>query len=96
MRAGSLIKKCQAFLEGLDDLVVAVPDRRAEFVLPKIVPDVLHRVQFGCVGRQGQQGDIVGHLQLLTFLVPSGTVADQYCMGARRDLSADLNQVQVH
>jgi hypothetical protein len=67
---------------GLDDILVGIPNSGAEFVLPQVVPDVFHRIQFGCVGRQGQQRDIVGHHQFLAPLVPSRTVADQYGMDA--------------
>ena len=81
---------------GLDDCLVAVPDQGAELVVSQIFPDVLHRVQFRRVGRQGQQRDVVGHAQSAAGLVPAGAVAEQDGMGARRDLGADLFQMLTH
>jgi hypothetical protein len=37
---------------GLDNLLVAVPDGRTKFVLPKVIPNLLHGVQLGTVRRQ--------------------------------------------
>ena len=62
---------------GLDDGVVGVPDCRAEVVLPRPVPDVLHRVRFWCGGGQGRQYDGVGNLWMLAPWLPSATVADR-------------------
>jgi len=81
---------------GVLDCLVAVPDAQAELVAAQILPDVLDRVQFGCVGRQRQQGDVVGDGQTLAGLVPSGAVAHEHGMSARRDLAADLAQMLGH
>jgi hypothetical protein len=79
-----------------DDVVVAVPDEPAELIGPQIVPDVFHRVQLWRIGWQGQQGNVVRYAQCPALLVLPGSVADQPCVGARSDLSADLLQMFVH
>ena len=60
----------------LDDGVVAVPDQTAEFVGAQVVPAVVHGVEFGGIGWQRQQGDVVGDQQGAALLVPSSAVAD--------------------
>src|ERR1700750_146571 len=60
---------------GGDNFLIAVPDPLAEFVATEIVPDVLHRIEFRRVGRQGQQRDVVGDAQSAARLVPPGPVA---------------------
>jgi len=64
----------------LDDVVVTLPDSSAELVAAEILPDVLDRIEFGCVGRQAKQGDVPGHGQSLSRLMPAGSVADQHGM----------------
>src|SRR6185369_8088859 len=75
---------------GGDNFLIAVPDPFAEFVATEIVPDVLHRIEFRRVGRQGQQRDVVGDAQSAARLVPTGTVAHHDGMRAKRNLCADL------
>src|SRR3954463_7212817 len=77
---------------GVDDVVVGVPDPGAELVLAQVVPDVFHRVQLGTVGRQGKQGEIGRHLQLLAPLMPASPVADQDGTRTWRYLGADFLQ----
>ena len=64
-------------LTGVEDVLIGLPDEGAEFVLPEIGPDVLHRVQLGRIRRQRQQGDVVWNLQLLAPLMPTRAVTDQ-------------------
>jgi hypothetical protein len=59
-------------------------------------PDDLHQVQFRRIRRQLNQGDVVRNPEPLALLVPSGTVADQHGVCARRHLGADLLEVLVH
>jgi hypothetical protein len=76
---------------GVEDLVIAVPDTGGEFVGPQVVPDIVHRVQFWAVGRQGQQDDVAGQLEFAAGLMPAGTIADQRCDGTWCNLGADLS-----
>lgn len=80
----------------IDDVVDAVPDGEAEIILAEILPDVFNRVQFRTIGRQRHQGDIVGHPQSLSGLVPTRTVEHDHGMRARCDMEADLLEVQAH
>ena len=41
----------------------------------EVVPDILDRVEFWCLGRQREQGDVVGHDEVVGD-VPSGAVED--------------------
>lgn len=75
---------------------VGIPNQGAEFILPEIGPDIFHWVEFGRVGWKGQQGYVVGDDQHLAALMPACAVADQYGVGARRDLEADFLQMRVH
>src|SRR4051794_9054609 len=45
---------------GRDDRLVVRPDAMAELVLPQVLPHVLDRVQLGRVGRERQQGEVLG------------------------------------
>ena len=49
---------------GIDDGVVAVEDTIAELVLAQVLPDILDRIEFGRIGRQLEQADVVRHLEL--------------------------------
>jgi len=81
---------------GVDDGVVAAPNRCAELVLAQVMPDVLHGVQLWRVGRQAQQRDVARHMQPPAGLVPACAVADQHGVRARRHIDADFLQVLVH
>ena len=83
-------------MTGVEDGVVGGPDACAQLVLAQIVPDVFHWVEFGGIGRQGQQCDVVGDHQLAAPLMPAGSVAHQYGVSPRRDLGADLHEMFVH
>ena len=45
---------------GGDDGRVAVPDETAELVCAEVFPDVFHWVQLGCIGRQWEEGYVLG------------------------------------
>ena len=60
------------------------------------MPDIFHWVQLRRVGWQGQEGDVVGHLQPPTRLVPAGAVADEDGVRTWGHLSADLLEMLVH
>jgi len=53
-------KKVSSLAARIDDDLVAVPDDGSKFVAAQILPDVFGRVQFGLIGRQRQQGDVLG------------------------------------
>jgi hypothetical protein len=48
------------FGAGGEDIVVAVPDEVGEFVGAQVCPDGLHWVRLGRIGREMEQGDVVG------------------------------------
>src|SRR6476620_7785790 len=58
-----LHKLVPGFAAGIDDGLVASPELMTEPVLAHVFPDILDRVQLGRIGRQGQQHDIVGHIE---------------------------------
>lgn len=79
----------------LDDLFVRIEDAVGEPVVAHELPNVLGGVQFGSLGRQGQDGDVVGQKELLGG-VPAGLVEDENGMCAGIDRGADLCEVDVH
>jgi putative DNA methylase len=89
-------QKVPSILASLEDGIVTVPDQGTKFVGSQIGPDILHRVQLGRVGRQGNHDDVVRLFELATALMPAGAVANQRCAGARSNLCADFLQMQVH
>ena len=68
----------------LDDIVVGAEDTVGEPVVAHELPDVLDRIELGRAWRQGQDGDIGGHVELARG-VPAGLVHDQDGVGARGD-----------
>ena len=84
------------FGASVEDFIVAVPHCRGEFVGAQKFPDVLHWVEFGRIGRQGHENDVVGQFERASALMPAGAVADQRGDGAGRDLGADLGQMKAH
>lgn len=81
---------------GVDDGFVAVEDAIAELVLPQILPDVFGWVEFGRVGRQFEQTDVVRYFELATGLMPTGAVEQYNCMAAAGNMTANFGEVQVH
>jgi len=80
----------------LDDGGVTLEDTVAEVVLAQELPDVLHRVQFGRIGRWMKEADVFWDPQLAACLMPSGSVKEQDGVTAGRHLAADLLKMQVH
>ena len=80
---------------GLDDGVVGVVDAQGEVVLAQILPDVLDRVEFGGVGRQTEERDVVWWCEGMAG-VPAGAVEHEYGMSAWSHRAADLAQMEVH
>jgi transposase len=81
---------------GIADGVVGVPDLEAEQVRSQVLPDVFSGIEFGRIGRQRQQCDVIGHAQSAAGLVPSGAVEHEQGVGALGDLGTDLGEVQAH
>ena len=75
--------------------MVTVEDREGALVGAQIGPDVFNRIQFGRIGRQGQERDGVGHGEALRA-VPSRPVEDQDGMGSGGNSVGDLGQIGVH
>lgn len=80
----------------VDDSIVGLEHAIAELVTSQIGPDVLDWIELGTVGRQVQQGDVVGHAQLVAGLVPASTVDGEHSVRPGRDTCADLIEVQAH
>lgn len=80
----------------IDDGFVIVEDAVAELVLTQVLPDVLDRIEFGRIGRQLEQADVVRHVELAAGLMPACTVEQHDSMAAWAHVAADLGEVQVH
>jgi hypothetical protein len=74
---------------------VTVPNTGGKLVGAGEFQDVLHRVQLGGVGREGQQRDVVRHLEF-PCLVPAALSQSSAAIEPGRDLGADLMEMQVH
>src|ERR1039458_8690184 len=60
----------------VEDVVVTVEYGNRELVAAQIFPDVFDWVEFGRVGRQGDEGDVVGNGEILGDVI-ARTVEDQ-------------------
>ena len=58
-------------------------------------PDVLHRIELRRVGRQRDEGDVGGNLELLGDVM-AGPVENERGVSAGRDVAGDLGQAQRH
>ena len=63
----------QALLQLPDDGVQVVEHSIGKLLLAQFIPDMFLRIQFGCVGRQAQQPDVLGDRQVFG-LGGTGTV----------------------
>jgi len=52
----------EAGAELIDDGAQRRKDSVTDIILPQVVPEVFHRVEFGAVGREGQQVKVRGNL----------------------------------
>src|ERR1039457_4851242 len=77
----------------VEDVVVTVEYGNRELVAAQIFPDVFDWVEFGRVGRQGDEGDVVGNGEILGDVI-ARTVEDQSGVAAWSDLTPDLGQMQ--
>ena len=85
MKAGLINELVPSLATERDDFFVGFEDAVRQPVVAHELPDVLHRVQLGCSGRQGQQRDVGGNVEP-GGRVPSGAVEDEDGMGVWRDL----------
>ena len=79
----------------IEDVVVGAEDAIGEPVVADQLPDVFDRVELGRFGRQRDQGDVEGDIELVGE-VPAGLVEQQHGMGSRRHRSGDFCQMQRH
>jgi hypothetical protein len=79
----------------LQNVIAAVPNARVEFVLAEVLPDILHRVEFGAIDWQMQQNDVVRHKNFTAGLMQAGAVADHHRAGTCGNLAADLGKMPV-
>lgn len=79
----------------LDDGVLVIEDADREPVGSQVLPDVLDRVQFRAIGRERDEGDVVGNDQRVSA-VPAGSVEHQHGLGAQRNGSGYLGKMGVH
>jgi hypothetical protein len=77
----------------IDDVLVVIIDGDGELVLSQVLPNVLHRIEFWRIGRQGQKGDVVWRLEIRSGMVSSAVESED---GVRPfcDLLADLRQMK--
>ena len=74
---------------GVHVVVVGVVDPGIEKVMSEELKEVLDRVQFWGIGRQEEQRDVVGEVEIMGGM-PSGLVEDNDGMDAVGDLGADF------
>ena len=79
----------------LKDVVVGPEDTIGEPVVAHELPDIFDRVEFGRLGRQRHQGDVVGDVELVGK-VPAGLIEQQNGVGSRRHHLRDFRQMQRH
>ena len=63
--------------------------------MPEELEEVFDGVQFWGIGRQEEQRDVVGEIEIVGGM-PSGLVEDDDGMGAFGDLGADFRKMQAH
>jgi hypothetical protein len=86
-------EECPGIACLVEDVVVTVEYGNRELVAAQIFPDVFDWVEFGRVGRQGDEGDVVGDGEILGDVI-ARTVEDQSGVAAWSDLTTDLGQMQ--
>ena len=79
----------------VEDVVAGAEDAVGEPVLPHELPDVFDRVELGRLGRQRQQGDVVGDVELVGH-VPAGLIEHDQGVGAWLDGERDLVEMELH
>lgn len=80
---------------GIDDVLIGVVDPGVEEVVLDELEQVFDRVQLWRIGRQEEQRDVVGQLEVMGDM-PAGAIEDDDSLGAWRDLGADFGEMQGH
>ena len=75
-----LVQGLEASAYLLDDVLQGVKDPVAQVVLPQMIPKMFHWVEFGAVGRQGQQLHVWGDAQSQRP-VPASSIEQQQTAG---------------
>ena len=88
-------EECPGVASLVDDVVVAFEDCDRKFVAAQIFPDIFDWVEFGCVGRQRDECDVVRDGKVFGDVITC-TIEDEGGVGAGRNLPADLGQMQRH
>ncbi len=92
---GGFAKPVPSLLAGRAERVGVVEEPVGEAVLFEELDDVLHRVEFRAVGREQDEGQVLGDREFLA-LVPAGTVENHHSVVARKHGGADPLEVLVH
>jgi len=79
----------------VDDILIGLEDAVGEPIVAHELPDIFDRVQLGRFGRQRQDGDVFGNVELVGH-VPSRLVHDEDGVGVIGDVAGYLDQVLVH
>ena len=79
----------------IDDFLGGFEDAVGEPVVAQELPGVLGRVQLGRLGRQEQDGDVGGQIELVGG-VPAGLIHEQDGVGIVGDRLGYLGEMQVH
>ena len=79
----------------IDDVLGGFEHAVGEPVVSDELPGILGRVQFGRLGRQEQDGDIGGQIELVRS-VPTGLIHQQDGVGIGGDGLGYLGEMQVH
>ena len=88
-------EECPGLAGLVDNIIVVFEDCDREFVAAQIFPDIFDRVEFGCVGRQWHECDIVRDGEVFGDVITCA-VEHEGGVGARGNLPADLGQMQRH
>jgi len=79
----------------VEDVVVGLEDTVRKPVVAYELPKILDRVQFGRLGRQRHQRNVVGDEELRRH-VPACLIKQDDGVGARRDVAGDLGEMTCH
>ena len=88
-------EECPCVAGLVDDVVVAVEYCDREFVAAQVFPDVFDRVEFGRIGRQRDERDVVRNGEVFGDVI-ARAIENESGMAAWSDLAADLGQMQRH
>jgi hypothetical protein len=79
----------------VEDIIVVFVDGIGELVAAQTGPDIFNRIEFGRIGRQADESNVVGHFEGGSCVI-AGAVEDECSMGVRIDLAADFGKKHGH